>query len=194
MTRANRLLTCSGLILLTLFLSACSTRGINDKYLGATEQRLLTISVDELMKKLPEDDFLPLHGKKVYVESHFVEENSTSQYAQKRFELELQERFSLSLTDDANKADTTLEVFFIALGTDQDSFGFETPEFVIPGTGSTVSIDLISLHMYHGISELYYYAIDKRSGDIKRSERFKATTRADKLALPIISIPIDTLE
>ena len=191
---AKRLLILSSLILLLFSLSACSTRGLNDKYLGATEQRLLTISIDKLMKELPEKDFLALRGKKVYVESHFVEENSITHYAEKRFDAELKERFLLNLTEDTNQADVVLEVFFVALGTDQDSFGFATPEFIIPGAGTTVSIDLISLHMFHGISELYYYAIDQHSGGIKRGERIKATARTDKLALPIISIPINTLE
>ena len=181
-------------IILTLLISGCSTRGMHDQYFGATEQRLLTRSIDELMKKLPDEDFQALCGKKVHLICHFVNPNATLRYAKSRLEIELQERFLIHLVPETDNADTVLEVFFDALGTDNDSFGFKTPSFIVPGFDGTVSIDIISLDMYHGISELYYYTVDQQTGGISRGDRLKAVSRADKLALPIISIPISSLD
>jgi len=182
------------LIILPLLISSCSTRGIHDKYFGATEQRLMTRSVDKLMQKLPEEDFRPLTGQKVHLVCHFVEDNSALQYAKDRLELELREKYQISMVDNSEDADSVLQVFFNAIGTDQDDFGLKTPDFIVPGSGATVSIDLIALDMYHGVSELYYYVIDQHSSRITRGDRIKSIIRTDKLALPIISIPINTLD
>ena len=181
-------------IFLTCFTTACSTRGIHDKYFGATEQRLMTRSIDQLIQKLPEKDFKPLYGQNVYPVCHFVEDNTALQYAQKRLELELMEKYHIHLIDSPETADAVLQVFFTAIGTDQDNFGFKTPDFIIPGSGTSVSIDLISLDMYHGVSEFYYYIIDQKSQRITRGDRLKSIIRTDKLALPIITIPINTLD
>lgn len=182
------------MLLLTLFVCSCSTRGIHDQYFGATEQRLLARSIDKLMLSLPEEDFKPLTGKQIQLVCHFVENNTALQYAKDRLELELREKYQAGIVKGSEDADAIIQVFFTALGTDQDDFGLKTPEFIMPGSASTVSINLITLDMYHGVSELYYYIIDQKNPKITRSERIKATIRTDKLALPIISIPINTLD
>ena len=177
-----------------LISSSCATRGIHDKYLGATGQRLITQSIDKLIEKLPEQDFALLKGQKIYLECYFLEDTESLKYAKKRIELELMEKYNGTLVAKPESADMILHVFFNAIGTDRDKAGFKTPDLVIPGVGGALSIDIITLDMFHGISELYYYIIDQKNMVITRGEKIRSTIRTDKLSLPIISIPINTLD
>ncbi len=181
-------------LLIMAMTSSCATRGIHDKYSGATEQRLITQSIDKLINMLPEEHFALLKGQKIYLECYFIENTDYLKYAKKRLELELMEKYNGTLAAAPESADMVLHVFFNAIGTDQDKIGFKTPDFIIPGVGGAVSIDLITLDMFHGVSELYYYIIDQKSMAITRGEKVRSTVRTDNLAFPIISIPINTLD
>lgn len=181
-------------ILMTAFFCSCATRGVHDQYFGATEQRLMTHSIDKLLKELPEKDFNPLKGQTIFLECYFPVDKEILAYAKKRFEMELMEKYACKLAETPEGAEKILNVFFTAIGTDQDKMGFSTPEFMVPGASGTVTIDLISLDMYHGVSELYYYIIDPKTLAAVRGDKIKAIIRTDKLALPIISIPINTLD
>ncbi|HKL83431.1 MAG TPA: hypothetical protein VJ879_13025 [Desulfobacter sp.] len=185
----------AGLVLLTVLfvISSCSTRGVHDKYSGATEQRLVTHSLDKLVSMLPENDFMPFKAQKIYVECHFLEKKTPLAYALKRIEMEFIQKYGCTVVDSPESADVIYDFFFTALGTDQDHLGFSTPELILPGVGS-VSIDLIALDMYHGVSELYYYITEPDVGKVSRGDRIRSIIRTDKLALPIISIPISTLK
>ncbi len=187
-------LTIVSILSFTFLNIACSTRGVHDQYFGATEQRLVTHSLDQLISMLPEEDFMPFKDQNIYVECHFLEENVPLKYALKRIKLELVQKYSCTVVDSLDAADVIYDFFFTALGTDQDNIGFKTPEFMIPGAAGTVSIDLISLDMYHGVSELYYYITDSKNNMVTRGERIHSIIRTDKLSLPIISIPISTLK
>ena len=186
--------TALALLAVIFFNASCSTRGVHDQYFGATEQRLVTHSLDQLVSMLPEKDFMPLKERKIYVECHFLEDSFPLKYALKRIEMELVQKYSCTVVDAPESADVIYDFFFTALGTDQDSMGFRTPEFMVPGAAGTVSIDLIALDMYHGVSELYYYITEPDAGKISRGERIRSIIRTDKLSLPIISIPISTLK
>lgn len=185
----------AGLIVLVLMFltSSCATRGVHDKYFGATEQRLVTHSVDQLVSKLPEKDFMPFKGQKIYVECHFLEKNTPLEYALKRIEMEFAHKYQCSVVDEPESADVIYDFFFTALGTDQDKVGFSTPEFMIPSVG-TIAIDLIALDMYHGVSEVYYYITEPDGAKVSRGDRIRSIIRTDRLALPIVSIPISTLK
>lgn len=176
------------------FNSSCSTRGVHDQYLGATEQRLITHSLDQLVSMLPEKDFMPFKDRKIYVECHFLEENTPLKYALKRIEMEFVQKYSCTVADSPGSADVVYDFFFTALGTDKDRMGFSTPEFIVPGTAGTVRVDLIALDMYHGVSELYYYITEPDAEKVSRGERIRSIIRTDKLSLPIISVPISTLK
>ena len=173
---------------------SCSTRGVHDQYFGATEQRLVTHSLDQLVSMLPEKDFMPLKDRKIYVECHFLVENIPLKYARKRIEMEFVQKYACTVVDSPKSADAVCDFFFTALGTDRDKIGFRTPEFIVPGTAGTVSVDLITLDMYHGVSELYYYITAPDVGKVTKGERIRSIIRTDKLSLPIISIPISTLK
>ena len=181
------------LLLVIFFTSSCSTRGVHDKYFGATEQRLVTHSLDQLVSMLPEKDFMPFKERKIYVECHFLEKEIPLEYALKRIEMEFVQKYHCTVVDSPDSADVVYDFFFTALGTDQDKIGFSTPEFILPSVG-TVTIDLLTLDMYHGVSELYYYITEPDVGKVSRGDRIRSIIRTDKLALPIISIPISTLK
>lgn len=179
---------------LIVMITACSTRQAIDNLAGSTEQRLITHSIDKLMKALPEDDFNKLADKNVYFESQFIKADALTDYANSRFLVELEQNFNCTIVKQRDEADFNVKVFFTSLGTDQDSAGFTIPPFSIPGISGSVKIDLLALDMYHGISELYYYIFDNTSKIGLRGEKIKAVIRTDKLATPIISIPISTLK
>lgn len=65
---------------------------------------------------------------------------------------------------------------------------------ILPGAGGLTSIDIISLEMFHGVSELYYYFIDPENHIIFKGKPVKAIVRNDTLKLPVISIPINTVK
>ena len=194
MNTAQRKYVFGTVMILALLCSSCSTRGIHNKYNGATEQRLITRSVDALVKKLPEKDFMPLKEKTVYLACHFIEDSAALKYAKTRIELELLEKYKVTLVTTPDLADKVIHIFFNAIGTDQDNIGFQTPEFIIPGLNGSMEINLLSLNMFHGVSELYYYILDQDSAKIMRGAKIKSRIRTDRLALPIISIPINTLD
>lgn len=174
--------------------SSCSTRGVHDQYFGATEQRLVTHSLDQLISMLPEKDFMPFKQRKIYVECHFLEDSIPLKYALKRIKMEFVEKYGCTVVDSPKVANVVYDFFFTALGTDQDYMGFKTPEFIVPGAAGAVSVDLLALDMYHGVSELYYYITEPEVGKVSRGERIRSIIRTDKLSLPIISIPISTLK
>lgn len=182
------------IITTSLLLISCSARGINDEYVSSTEQRLVSQSIDKLCKMLPDEDFEGLSSRKVFVEPFFISDPELLKFAVKRFEMELRFRFGADIVQKPEDSDIIISVFFNSIGTDTDAFGIKTPDFVIPGVGGGLGIDIITVDMYHGISEMYYYISDRKEDTVKRGENLKAVIRTDKLSLPVISIPINTLE
>jgi len=143
---------------------------------------------------LPDKDFEDLRSAKVFVEPFFISDPQLLKFAVKRFEMELSYRFGAELVDEPEGSDIIISVFFNSIGTDTDDFGIKTPDFIIPGVGGGLGIDIITVDMYHGISEMYYYISDRNENTVRRGENLKAVIRTDKLSLPVISIPINTLE
>ncbi len=184
-----------GLAALMVFATnfSCATRQVVDEFAGATGQRLTTHSIDDLMKKLPEVDFSLLADRNVSVICHFIEKGAMLDYARERLEMELIERFGCTIADDPSAADRTVHLFFTSMGTDADKAGFKTPELLIPGY-SAVSIDLLTLDMYHGISEGYYYILDGDRRLLAKGGMIKSVIRKDEIGLPIINIPVTDLE
>ena len=183
-----------GFIVLLLLLAACSTRQIREDYAGATEQRLVSHSVNDLMEILPDKDISILAGHKVFLECFFLDNTPSLDYARRRLEMQLIEKYQCELVADSGDAEFLFNVFFTAIGTDFDKFGLSTPELVLPGAGGASSIDIIALEKYHGISELYYYILDSDNRMIAKGETIKKVVRDDSLALPVITIPINTVD
>ncbi|HMA84854.1 MAG TPA: hypothetical protein VKN73_04050 [Desulfosalsimonadaceae bacterium] len=178
---------------LIILMTACSTRQVMDQYNGATAQRLTSHSVNDMIADMPEADFSRLQDKPVYLECYFLNDIEPLAYAKKRLELELMDKYQCRLINDPADAEMQVYVFFTSLGTDEGSFGLKTPEIAIPGMGLS-SIHIISLEMFHGITELYYYIVDDKEQIIAKSDMIKTRVRNDSLALPVITIPINTVD
>lgn len=181
------------LIILCLVCS-CSTREIREHYSGSTEQRLTSLSINKLMTMLPEKDFSILRGEKVLLRCYFLESTELFEYAQKRLKMELMDKYQCQMVESSDDANLILHVFFTSIGTDIDKFGISTPDILLPVVGGVSSVDLISLSMFHGITELYYYVLDSDHQVLVKGERIKSVTRNDSLLLPFITIPINTVK
>jgi len=184
----------TGIIVISLLLAACSTRQIREDYAGATEQRLVSHSINDLMEILPDKDISILAGHKVFLECFFLDNSPQFQYARERLAMRLIEKYHCELVSDPADAQFQFDVFFTAIGTDYDKFGLSTPELILPGAGGVSSIDIITLEKYHGISELYYYILDSGNRMLAKGETIKKVVRNDSLALPVITIPINTVD
>src|SRR6056297_3409847 len=108
------------LLLLLVLSCACSSRQVSDHYTGATEQRLIAHSINDLMEKLPEKDFSELQGKKVFLECFFLNNIEPLAYSKERFRLELMDTWGCRMVPEKTDADMTVQVFFTAIGTDTD--------------------------------------------------------------------------
>ncbi len=173
---------------------SCSTREVVDDFSGSTAQRLTTYSVDAAMEKLPEEPLSLLTEKRVHLECAFAEAMPAIDYARRRLEVELIERYDCTLVESPEEAEILLRFFFNSLGTDAEHAGFQTPEFSLPGVPVVPGIDILTLNMFHGITECYYYILDANRQVLAKGDRVKAVIRSDKIGLPIISIPVTHLE
>ena len=165
---------------------------MQDSLIGSTAQRLVTHSIDDLMKQLPESDFETMRGRSVYVESHFVEDSRLKDYADERLALELRRRFGAQLVNNPEEAERVVNVFYTSLATDQSDFGISIPLGFVPGVNETAKINILTLQKFHGISEFYYFAGE--SGTETRSKTYQAVVRTDALGLPLITIPISNVD
>ena len=181
------------LIIFLILMTACSTRQVIERYHGSTAQRLTSHSVNDMIAAIPEKDFSRLKNKPVYLECYFLNDIEPLAYAKKRLELELMDKYQCRLVNAPADAEMQVYVFFTSLGTDSDKFGLRTPEIAIPGMGLS-SIDLLSLEMFHGITEFYYYIVDDKEQIVAKSDVIQTRVRNDSLALPVITIPINTVD
>jgi hypothetical protein len=180
----------TGLCLIVL--TGCGTREVQDSLTGATAQRLVAHSIDQLVERLPEADFRPHAGKRVHLTSHFLHDVELRRYADRRLAVTLQRRYGMTVVDDPALADIRLEVFYTALGTDHSRTGFVLPLGFVPGLEQSTRIDLITLEKFHGVAEMYYFV--GPGGSERRGELIQARTRSDALGLPVITIPLSDIE
>jgi hypothetical protein len=175
-----------------LVLSGCSARQLQDSLTGSTAQRLVTHAIDDLAGSLPEQDFASLRGSRLVIHSHFIELGELRDYADQRMAIELSARFGIDVVDDALLADHVLNVFYTSLGTDRGLRGFYLPLGFLPGVDETTHINLISLEQFHGVAQMYYYLGEP--GSEQRSTILTSRKRTDAIGLPVITIPVSTIE
>jgi len=191
----NSMITRVFLIITFCFaISACSTRESAEQYRGSTSQRLLSYSINELMLQLPDDSFTEFASQSIFVRTHFISKSQALIYAEQRLKIELTSRFNLNLVDSAAEADIEFDFFFTSLGTDQDVYGLSIPIFWVSTDGEPPSLDILAVRMYHGVSEMYYYTKDKKTGITKAHNGSIARSRSDKFSTPFFSFPIDSLK
>lgn len=185
---------CTTILITLVLLTGCSTRQVIEDLNGSTAQRLITHSLDNLMQQIPEEDFSNCADKNVFIKPHFIIKNEIYPYATERFKLELGHRFSCNLVDNRADADFIVDLFFTSLATEADTLGFSISFLPIPGMDQTDSISLLALEKFHGISEMYYYVSDQNGKVLLKREKQQNTIKTDKLGLPFISIPINTMD
>lgn len=174
-----------------IVLAGCGSRQVQDSLAGSTAQRLVTNSIDDLVGQLPEGDFIGLEGRRLYIENHFIERSEARSYADYRLATELARRFDADIVDSPDDAEFVLRVFYTSLGTDRNKLGFYLPLGFVPGVAESMTINLITLEQFHGVSEMYYYF--GQHGHEQRSGMLQGRVRTDALGLPIITIPISQL-
>jgi len=179
------------LVLLAL-LAGCGSRQLQDSLVGSTAQRLVTYSIDDLVRQLPDSDFAAYSGQHIHLESHFIQHPEILAYAEGRLSVELANRFDIEVVGADEPADAKLNVFYTSLGTDQGFHGFYVPLGFIPGMSETTRINLVTLEQFHGVAEMYYYLGE--TGSERRGEVIQARTRSDALGLPVVTVPISTID
>jgi len=179
-----------------LLIVGCSTREVNNSLAGSTAQRLVTHSVDDLIKALPQSDFERYRGQRLLLNTHFVGQSDVKTYADQRLKQELHQRFGIDAIFDANSdtssANAVLTVFYTSLATDRDNFGLSIHLGYIPGFDDNSQLNILTLEKFHGIAELYYYIGEPEAQT--RSKVMRARTRTDALGLPFITIPLSNLD
>ncbi len=176
---------------IVFFLAGCAARQVQDSLAGSTAQQLVTYSIDDLAAALPEQHFKAWSGKKMLLSSSFLSDVEVRTYADQRLSLELARRFGIEVVADAYAADAVLNVFYTSLGTDRDTKGFFLPLGFVPGMPADTRINLITLEQFQGVAEMYYFVGE--TGTETRGPVIQARTRSDALGLPIITIPITTI-
>lgn len=173
-------------------LGGCAARQIGDSLAGSTAQKLVTYSIDDVARALPDEPFAPWSGKTMAVRSSFPAEQNLRQYADERIGLELARRFGIEVVADADQADAVLNLFYTSLGTDRDTKGFFLPLGFVPGMDADMRINLLTLEQFQGVAELYFFVGE--TGTEVRSRVLRARTRSDALGLPVITIPINNID
>ncbi len=197
--RLNNVLAKSQVSLVLLLVSwtlltSCSTRQVLDNLEGSTEQRLVTHSIDQLIRALPDEPLFKVEGKKLYMKSHFIKRHPLLDYASARLKAEISYRYQTTWVTEETDADFFLEVFFTSLGTDQDSFGLSIPLPVQGDDTEVASLELLSLRMFHGISEMYFYLTEIDSHTVDYVPHQKAQVRTDSVVTPVITLPLNTMD
>ena len=182
------------LILSVVLLSACSTRQIATDLAGATEQRLVTYSIEKLISELPEEDFNQLGQKKVFIHTHFIKRSHIVNYADQMLRLDLLRRFELNITDKLADAEIELHFFFNAIATDTDTYGLTIPIVNLSDTSQSSQIDILAVNMYHGISEFMYYVKDNTMNKVVKVRKLLARIRNDKFSTPILNFPLSNID
>ena len=173
-------------------LFGCAARQAQDSLAGSTAQKLVSYSIDDLVRALPDDDFAEWRGSKVYIRTHFLSDHDVRRYADHRLAVELARRFDIEVVFDSDAADAMLNVFYTSLGTNRDTQGFFLPLGFVPGLEAETKINLLTLEQFQGVAEWYYFIGE--TGTEVRGKVMQARTRSDAIGLPIITIPVTTID
>jgi hypothetical protein len=180
------------LLAVCFVLSACSTRDIQNELSGATAQRLIAHSIDDLVSKLDTPELTELKDQKLFINSYFLKDQPLKQYADQRLAVEMQKRFGASIVTSQAESDQVMTVFYTSMATDFDNFGISIPFGYIPGVDDSTTLNILTLEKFHGISEMYYYL--GPTGTEYRSKVVQAVVKTDALGLPFITIPLSNVD
>jgi hypothetical protein len=126
------------------------------------------------------------------MQTHFLSDLEIQRYADRRLAVELARRFDIDVVYDPDAADGTLNVFYTSLATNRDTQGFFLPLGFVPGLEAETKINLLTLEQFQGVAEWYYFIGE--TGTEVRGKVMQARTRSDAIGLPIITIPLVTID
>ena len=175
-----------------MLIMGCSTRDLQSSLNGSTPQRLVTHSIDDLVSGLKDKNLDALKGKKVFINSYFLNDSKLKDYADQRLAVEISGRFGAEIVPTQEDSEQVMTIFYTSLATDMDNFGISIPFGYIPGIDGSASLNIITLEKFHGISEMYYYV--GKTGTENRSKVLQAKVRTDALGLPFITLPISNID
>lgn len=178
-------------LLIVILIAGCSTRQSHSAYSGSTAQRLVTHSIHKFARQLSDETFDTLRHQRVLLQSHAVRDNRTLHYAHDYITRELERRFNINFVYE--DPDYIIDIFFMSLGTDQDTFGLAIPIVDIFDASQRVTIDLMAVDMYHGITEGKIYVTEVSSGTVEARGRVMARVRADIVSTPVFDFPVNTM-
>ncbi len=180
------------LFIICLSLTACSTRDLQGSLGGSTAQRLLTHSIDDLIRGIDDENLDQLKGQKVFINSYFLSDSPLKNYADQRLAVELKSRFGVEVVTSQEESDQVMTAFYTSLGTDLDNFGISIPFGYVPGVAENTQLNIITLEKFHGIAEMYYYI--GKTGSENRSKVQQAKVKTDALGLPFITLPLSNID
>lgn len=180
-------------ILSTFVMAGCSTRQVVDPLSGSTAQRLVTYSLNRFIEELmAQPAIAEMRGESVVLGVHFLSEHPLIDYATRLITAEMQLTHDIKVAAPDESPTLGLDVFFNSIGTDNDDFGLSVPTLGL--AGSSESINILALDMYHGITEGYAIVTSADGGSIRKTERVLARIRRDNVSTPIIDFPLNQLE
>ncbi len=183
----------AALVMLSV-LSSCSTRQLSDTVPGSTAQRLVTYSLEKFVRDLmQQSEMQSLTGQKIALNVHFLKDHALLGYATQLIRYQLERKFQVEFAHHNEPAQYEVDVFFNSIGTDYDSYGLS-----IPGFGLTTSpdsrISILSIDMFHGITEGYALFKNMENATTDRTQRILARVRADNVTTPILEFPVNQLD
>lgn len=174
-------------------LTGCATRQLNESISGSTAQRLVTYSLEKFVRDLmKQTELSSIRQKRVKLNVNFLDGHAMLDYATRLLSYELESKYQAKLTD-RQSAEYELSIFFNSIGTDYDSYGLSLPGFGLAATPDS-RINILSIDMFHGVTEGYAVIKDTESGTADRTQRLLARVRADNVATPILDFPVNQLD
>jgi hypothetical protein len=174
--------------------TACSTRQPSDTVSGSTAQRLVTYSLEKFVRNLTrQPEMQKLQGQTVALKLHFLKDHTLLDYATELVRHRLQRKYQVTLVPARAPARFEVAVFFNSIGTDYDSFGLTVPSFGL-ASGPDARISLLSIDMFHGITEGYALLKDTQTDSSSRTQKLLARVRADNVTTPILEFPVNQLD
>ena len=151
----------SGLLLVVL--AGCGTTRMSDSKRTATEQLLVSQAIDKAVMKI---DVRPLAGRKVFLETAFMDDVEDGKYLESALRHQLMATGCL-LAKDREAADVVVEARAGAVGTDRSSvlLGIPATSVTLKGNEtSTPELVLAKRSEQRGVAKLSVYAYERESG------------------------------
>jgi hypothetical protein len=144
-------------------LAGCGTTRMSDSKRTATEQLLVSQAIDRAVMRV---DVLPLAGRKVYLQTAFMDDVEDGKYLESALRHQLMASGCL-LAKDRDSSDVVVEARAGAVGTDRSSVLLGVPATSITVKGnetSTPELVLAKRSEQRGVAKLSVYAYERESG------------------------------